>query len=148
MTPSSSQALSRAAALMSTALALSASPARAAAGTLELQVDNVGSAEGSLMIALYDKAGDWRDRPVRSLQQVARPGSVTVTFADLPPGSYAIALYHDRNGNGKLDSNVMGIPREPYGFSGKAPTMGPANWEQARFEVPAAGARVVVKLSD
>lgn len=136
-----------AAALISAALALSALPARAA-GTLELQVDNVGSADGSLMIALYDKAGDWRERPVRSLQQAATPGSVRVNFADLPPGSYAIALYHDRNGNGKLDSNVMGIPREPYGFSGKAPTMGPANWEQARFEVPAAGTRVVVKLSD
>lgn len=144
MPPSST----RAAALSSAAaLALSALPAWAA-GTLELQVDNVGSAEGSLMIALYDKAGDWRERPVRSLQQVAKPGSVTVTFADLPPGSYAIALYHDRNGNGKLDSNVLGIPREPYGFSGKAPTMGPANWDQARFEVPAAGSRVVVKLSD
>jgi uncharacterized protein (DUF2141 family) len=139
----------RAAALMSAsaALALSALPARAA-GTLELQVDNVGSADGSLMIALYDKAGDWRERPVRSLQQVATSGSVTVTFADLPPGHYAIALYHDRNGNGKLDSNLLGIPREPYGFSGKAPTMGPANWDQARFEVLDAGARVVVKLSD
>ena len=131
-----------------TALGAGTLPALAAAGNLELQVDNVAAADGALMVALYDKAADWRERPVRQLVQPAAAGSVKVIFADLPPGDYALALYHDRNGNGKLDTNVMGIPREPYGFSGKAPTLGPANWDQARIAVPADGARVVVKLSD
>ncbi len=42
--------------------------------------------------------------------------SATVTFP-VEPGDYAVAIYHDVNGNGKMDKNMLGIPKEPYGFS-------------------------------
>lgn len=38
----------------------------------------------------------------------------------LKPGKYAVAVYHDENGNRKLDRNFTGIPREEYGFSNDA----------------------------
>lgn len=38
-------------------------------------------------------------------------------FEDIPPGTYAIAVIHDENMNGKLDTNWLGIPTEGYGFS-------------------------------
>jgi uncharacterized protein (DUF2141 family) len=38
-------------------------------------------------------------------------------FTDIPPGTYAIAVIHDENMNGKLDTNWMGLPKEGYGFS-------------------------------
>lgn len=38
-------------------------------------------------------------------------------FADIPPGTYAIAVIHDENMNGELDTNWMGFPTEGYGFS-------------------------------
>lgn len=41
-------------------------------------------------------------------------------FEDIPPGTYALAVVHDENMNGKLDTNVLGIPREGYGFSNDA----------------------------
>ena len=52
---------------------------------------------------------------------------MTLVFKDLPPGRYAIAGFHDRNGNAELDSNAMRIPTEPVGFS---------NGAQARFGPP------------
>ncbi len=39
-------------------------------------------------------------------------------FEDISPGTYALAVIHDENGNGKLDTNWVGIPTEGYGFSG------------------------------
>ena len=38
-------------------------------------------------------------------------------FADIPPGTYAIAIIHDENMNGELDTNWFGSPTEGYGFS-------------------------------
>ena len=55
---------------------------------------------------------------------------------DLAYGQYAIAVYHDKNKNGLLDTNMLGIPLEEYGFSNNARgRFGPASWSQAKFTV-------------
>ena len=36
----------------------------------------------------------------------------------MPPGRYAVQLYQDSNGNGRLDLSPRGVPQEPVGFSG------------------------------
>ncbi len=41
-------------------------------------------------------------------------------FADIPPGTYALAVIHDENKNGKLEANWVGVPTEGYGFSNDA----------------------------
>ena len=38
-------------------------------------------------------------------------------FEDIPPGTYALAVIHDENMNGKIDADWLGIPKEGYGFS-------------------------------
>ena len=43
-------------------------------------------------------------------------GNLQTSF-NLEPGDYAVAIYHDENGNGQLDKRLFGIPKEPYGFS-------------------------------
>ena len=62
-----------------------------------------------------------------------------VDFDNLPDGEYAIALFHDINGNGKLDmkmNNLIGLPAEKYGFSNNAiPIMGAPDFETCKFEL-------------
>ena len=41
-------------------------------------------------------------------------------FEDIPPGTYALAVIHDENMDGKLDTNWFGVPTEGYGFSNDA----------------------------
>ena len=41
-------------------------------------------------------------------------------FADIPPGTYALAVIHDENMDGKLEANWVGAPTEGYGFSNDA----------------------------
>lgn len=68
---------------------------------------------------------------------------VHLQFPDISPGTYAVKVFHDVNDNGLLDTNWMGIPREPYGFSNDAMgTFGPPSFQQASFKV-GPGANVI-----
>lgn len=130
-------------------LAGSVTSVAAQAATVEVTIENVKSTDGSLLIAVYDNADDYRKKAVKELKIPAVTPAATLSLADLAPGDCAITLFHDRNGNGKIDSNLFGIPTEPYGFSGNPKNlMSPATWEQSRFSVTNNGARLPIRLSD
>lgn len=77
----------------------------------------------------------------------ARPGSVSVHIAGVPPGTYAVVAYHDENNNGHVDRNFLGIPTEAVGFSRDAPVhFGPPSWDDAAFVVGAGGAQIMLTL--
>ncbi len=80
-------------------------------------------------------------------QVVSAAGAVTLEFADVRPGRYAIALLHDENGNGKADRALSLMPKEGYGFSRDAPVrMGPPSFDQAAFEVGSARVRQTIRM--
>lgn len=117
------------------------------AADLGIRVDNVQSSKGQIMVALYDKAAGFLKRPLREVSVPAKAGSITVVLKDLAPGDYGFAVYHDANGNGRLDTNPMGIPIEPVAFSKDAQgRMGPPSFDAVKLAVPAAGSTVSVKL--
>ena len=131
-------------------LALLAPLAAAAQGaaTIELEVAGIAATEGRLMVALYPSAERYRRDALESRMLEARAGTMRLRFDGLAPGEYAFAVYHDRNGNGRLDTNLMGIPTEPAAFSGQAAAFGAPSWPQAAFRLPEAGTRVLVRLPE
>lgn len=97
------------------AAGLAALAARGAA--VEVRVENP-PATGTVVALLFDGAdafADLRD-PVRKIA-IAGGGRAEARFDGLGAGSYAAMVFHDENGNGELDQNFMGIPREALGFS-------------------------------
>ncbi|QOY93719.1 DUF2141 domain-containing protein [Massilia sp. UMI-21] len=119
----------------------------AGAAELRIQVDDLRSAQGKVMIAVYDSADSFLKRPARAARVTAEAGTVSAHIKDLPPGEYGIALFHDANDNGRMDSNAMGIPTEDHAFSNNARgNMGPPTFEQVRFALPAAGATATISL--
>ena len=59
-----------------------------------------------------------------------------IVLEEIPEGEYAIAVFHDENTNGKLDTNFLGIPKEQYGFSNHAKgQMKPPKFEDAKFKL-------------
>jgi uncharacterized protein (DUF2141 family) len=129
-------------------LAVAATQQLATAAELAVTVENVKGSEGVLMVGLYASEADYRKTAARQLKAAPGTGRVAIRFADIPAGDYAVALYHDRNGNGKLDSNLVGIPTEPYGFSGSRVAIGAPGWREARVRVAPEGAAISVHLSD
>lgn len=106
----------------------------------DLTVTVTKAAEGAVRGMLFRDADsfDRRESPVAKFSQHPEHGTAVVTLTDLPPGRYAIALYQDRNGNGRLDKNMIGIPTEPYGFSNDASApFGPPDFELAAFTIAA-----------
>ncbi|MEZ5715546.1 MAG: DUF2141 domain-containing protein [Paracoccaceae bacterium] len=92
-------------------------PVPLAAGDLTVSVSNARSG-GKLYIALFDSQQAFENRA--QLAGVAVPpqdGKATAVFRKVENGTYGIAVFQDLNGNGKLDTNLLGLPREPYGFS-------------------------------
>ena len=91
-------------------------------------------ATGTVVFLLFDSAnalGDLRD-PVKAFEW--RPdGREVYRLADVAPGEYALLVHHDENGNGRIDRNFIGIPREPIGFSNRYRPKGPPSYSRAAF---------------
>lgn len=87
--------------------------------------------------------------PAVSYNAVSGAGdTVTLTFRDVKPGRYAIALLHDENANGKADRAAMMIPTEGFGFSRDAKVrFGPPKFRAAAFDVaPGASEKLVIRM--
>lgn len=101
--------------------------------TLEVEVHDVSSAEGDILIALYREEETFLEfeHVYRTEGAPASEGITRVTIADLPHGQYALAIFHDENGNEELDTNFLGIPKEPLGFSNaKLKAFGPPGFKE------------------
>lgn len=104
---------------------------------LHITLSNIREAKGSIYVALYDNKANFQNTDkirAKKIVRVDAKGTIDISFPKLPAGSYSISCFHDINGNGKLDTNFLGIPTEPYGFSNNArPKFRAPNWEETRF---------------
>lgn len=106
--------------------------------TLTVKVEGVETSKGLIAVGIYDSDQTWlnEDTFFTGAFEQAKKGVTTIKFTDIPEGTYAISLYHDENGDKELDKNMLGIPKEPLGFSiGKLKTFGPPSFEECSFEV-------------
>jgi uncharacterized protein (DUF2141 family) len=102
---------------------------------LTVEVLDARSSQGTVDGALYGAETTWLKTPLQGQRQPATDRAVLV-YRNLPAGRYALALFHDENGNGKLDTNIVGIPQERFGFSRDARgRMGPPSFADAAIEL-------------
>lgn len=119
--------------------------ATAAAATVEVRVAGV-TAKGKVNVAVCDKER-FLKTCAYSASAPAQAGETLVSVKDVPPGTWAVVAYQDENSNGKLDTNLLGIPKEPYGFSRDARSkFGPPGFEDAAIEIGDAPATAAVRL--
>jgi uncharacterized protein (DUF2141 family) len=97
-----------------------------------VHVAGVRSDRGTLVAVLYgDKPDEFLKKGGRMARErvPARTGGVSICLQTPRPGTYAIAVYHDENGNGKFDRSWTGLPTEGFGVSNnptpmlRAPTL-------------------------
>jgi len=123
-----------------------ATPVQAA--DLTLRVDGVASANGNVMVAVFDDAKAFPRGKFRAAQMApATTGTVELVFKGLSPGRYAVSAYHDANSNQKLDANMVGEPTEAYGFSRDArASYGPPTFDEAAFDLRASAVQLSIHL--
>jgi uncharacterized protein (DUF2141 family) len=134
-------------------LAANSEVATAPTGALEIKITNIEHGSGTLYLAVLNSADGWlksdaSSRPFReATQAVTGTSDVLVSIGDLPPGKYAISLFQDLNGDSKLDTNMVGFPKEPFGFSASMGSFGPPGFDDAAIEFSGNNASVEIKLN-
>ncbi len=132
--------------------ALFAAVGAAHAGSLTIEIGDGINAGEQVMVALYDQEAQWLKKSVRGVKEAApaeleNDGTHIVSIDDVPPGRYAIAVYVDRNANGKLDRGLFGKPTEPYGFSNGGGSFGPPDFADAVIDVADTGSAIRIDLN-
>ena len=91
---------------------------------IHVKIPNIRNSTGTISCALFESPEGFPGKFLRFATNIMaikiRESEARCYFADIPPGMYAMAVVHDENMNGKLDTNWMGVPKEGYGFSNNA----------------------------
>lgn len=116
--------------------------------SLKVDVQNIQLQQGSIHIGLYRACADFPNcEPIELIVVNAKGKSVQAAFS-VEPGEYAVAVYHDENGNGQMDKRAFGLPKEPYGFSNNfRPRFSAPKFSDCRFRVGGEGKTISVKLN-
>mgnify|MGYP005847106721 CR=1 FL=1 len=128
--------------VVSLALCAAGTPAASRAADLAVEVTGVRDASGALVVSLWNRGdgfGKFDARRALATQTIAAvPGQpARVRFDQLAPGRYAVSAFHDADGDGRLKTNVLGMPREGVGVSNN--TGGIPSFGKSLVDVPAAG---------
>lgn len=105
------------------------------AQVLTVEVKGIEKIKGCLYMGFYNSSGTFLKKPVTGVKADVTGKVMVVPVENLSKGVYAISMFQDENGNGRLDKGMMGIPKEKYGFSNDAMGYaGPPSFKAAKFE--------------
>ena len=132
------------------AVAFYASPAFSESpSSVLIEVSGFKNTRGTLNCRLFTKAADFPDdEGIVTLRVPITGPNTSCSFSNVEPGTYAIAVVHDENGNGKLDKNFVGVPSEGYGVSNnKTYALSAPKWDESSFALGATESKaLLVKL--
>lgn len=110
----------------------------------------MSSNKGVVKIALCNSEQNYKNHktPFIGKSIPIKNNLAEIEFSELPYGEYAVKAFHDEDGNDDLNTNLLGIPTEDYGFSNNARGMfGSPNWNDAKFklETPIKSIQIEIK---
>lgn len=87
---------------------------------------------GKILLELSNE----KEEVLKGISENIADNKCIIRIPNLKPGAYAFRYFHDENGDEKINTNFMGIPREGYGFSNNAKgSFGPPSFEKMLFEL-------------
>jgi len=99
---------------------MSSSANAALNSSLTVEINGLKNQKGTLCFSLFSNGQGFpsqSERAIASRCMAAKEASISATFEQLAPGNYAVAVIHDANDDGKLNTGFLGIPKEGFGFS-------------------------------
>lgn len=103
-------------------------------GKITATVPNVSGSEGEVIFVLYNSENFMQQEVQHVSLSPIKDGKATGVFKNIPVGTYAVVVLHDRNGNHRMDFDSNGMPQEAYGSSGNSLSYGPPSWQSSKFE--------------
>ncbi len=103
--------------------------------TITVTVDNISNTNGKVMISLHTSETFMKGPGIQNAESKIENGTVSVTFNNVVPGTYAIMALHDENENNRMDFEDTGMPKEAFGSSNNPMNFGPPQFVDSKFEV-------------
>jgi len=114
---------------------------------LKVLIVGAQNAKGQFIAALFDTPLDWMKKPVATKTALISNGGAALALFDVPPGTYALAIYHDANSDGQINTGLLGLPTESFGFSnGATALLGPPAFDKAGFQTVPGGTMITIRL--
>ena len=118
---------------------------------IHVKILDINNSKGTVACALFESPTGF---PIEYLGYATnimvikiRKTQARCDFMDIPPGTYSLAVIHDENMNGKLDTNWLGVPKEGYGFSNDATSLlGAPSFAAASFRYDGQNLELHLKL--
>jgi uncharacterized protein (DUF2141 family) len=120
--------------------------------TLTVRVTGARNTKGKIWVTVFQDAQGFPDDPSKAVRQQSvdiDPNTISaqVTFKDLPQGTFAVSVLHDENGNGKMDKNFVGMPKEGYGASNNPKKKKrPPTFDEAKFSLNSSEQTIEITL--
>lgn len=118
--------------------------------SLSVAIAGLKDPQGDVHFSLFSSAEGFPGSGEQAIAKGSTSASKTppsFTFENLQPGQYAVAVFHDANGDGILNRGLMGIPREGFGFSNNPKIlMGAPSFKRAAIAVESGNLEICIQL--
>ena len=113
--------------------------AQSSSGSLQITVTGIRNNNGKILCSLFKEGEGYPDQPTLAFYKtsaVIKDRKALISVDGLPIGYYAVALLHDENGDNKMNTSLVGLPKEGYGFSNNVMGLfGPPPFSKASFRL-------------
>lgn len=126
--------------------------AQSACPGIHVKILGIRNSTGSIACALFESPEGFPAEFLKSAANIMiikiRDLQARCDFIDIPPGTYALAVVHDENMDGKLATNWLGVPKEGYGFSNNAQALLRApSFDAASFPYDGRNLELTIRLN-
>jgi uncharacterized protein (DUF2141 family) len=126
--------------------------AQSSCSGIQVKITNIKNSTGTIACALFESSAGFPTEFLHSATNITmikiRDTEARCNFLDIPPGTYALAVIHDKNMDGKLGTNFLGVPTEGYGFSsGAEAPMSAPSFEAASFSYDGENLDLTIRLT-
>ncbi len=111
--------------------------ASAQTGSITVNATEIEEVKGNINFLIYKTDKGFpkeKDKAYKVGKVSDYKTKASYTFTDIPYGTYAITFFKDENGNGKLDDNFIGFPKEPVGEFNMT-SMGKPSFKKCKFKL-------------
>lgn len=101
----------------------------------KLNIEGVDMNGGKIYVSIFNSEPTYKVREAYLTFILDSKNEIVVKDLTLPTGQYVISIYQDSNGNGKLDTNLIGIPKEKFGFTNYDGKSAPGNFNKHKVDI-------------
>src|SRR6266481_5114646 len=106
-----------------------------AAAGIHVDILGLRNSDGVVRCVLHSSADTFPMHPDRAVSHVdgkIKDRKASCDFVNVPPGTYAVGIFHDEDSSWVFKTNLIGIPKSGYGSSNDAKgTFGPPKFDDA-----------------